>query len=112
MDDEQWVLLENVLPKDALQLDSIVRNCRNSAQYYLPGILAGKQKQPVQRYEDYDATLEFAGHAKRSRLLKMIPKSDDSSDMVHLRARESCTYRLQTLWTWFTTIGDLADARE
>ena len=113
MEDEQWFLLEDALPRDVLQLGSLVRDCKNPSQdYYLPKDLAGKQKQLVQRYEDYEATLEFAGHAKRSRLLKMIPKSDDSSDIVHLQARESCLYRLQNPWTWFETIGDLADARE
>ena len=113
MDDEQWVLLENTLPKDALQLGSLGRDCKKPAQnYYLPEDLAGKQKQLVQRYEDYEAILEFAGHAKRSRLLQMIPKSDISSDIVHLKARESCMYRLQNPWTWSETISDLADARE
>ena len=113
MEYETWLLLEDAWPRNALQLGSLVRDCRNPALYcYFPGDLAGKQNQMVQRYEDYEATLEFAGHAKRSRLFKMIPKSDDSSDIVHLKARESCTYRLQNSWTWIETIGARADARE
>ena len=113
MDDGQWFLLEDALPKDALQLGSLVRDCKNPARdYYFPEGLAGKQKQLVQRYENYQAILEFADHAKRSKLLKLIPKSDNISDTVHLDARESCIYRLQHPWTWLETVGELADARE
>ena len=112
MEGEQWFLLEDALPKDALQLGSLVYDPKNPAQdNYFRDDLAGKPKQLVQRYKNYQATLEFAGNAKLSSLLKIIPKSDDSSDTVHLEAREGSIYLLENQRTWLETIGDLADAR-
>ena len=113
MEDGEWVLLEDALPRDALQLGSLVRDCKKPAQdYYFPKDLAEKPKQLVQGYNNYKATLEFASHAKRSGLLKMIPKVEGSGDIVHVDARESCIYQLQKTWTWFETIRGLVDAQE
>ena len=113
MEDEQWVLLEDALPRDALQLGSLIRDCKKPAQdYYFPRDWAEMPKQLVQGYNNYQATLEFASHAKRSGLLKMIPKAEGSGDIVHVDARKSCIYQLQNTWRWVETIRGLVDAQE
>ena len=113
MEDEQWVLLEDALPRDALQLGSLIRDRKEPTRgYYFPRDWAEMPKQSVQRYENYEATLEFASHAKRSGLFKMIPKAEGSGDVVHVVARESCIYQLQDTSTWVETIHGLVDVQE
>ena len=110
MEDEQWVLLEDALPMEALQLGSLVRDCKKPAQdCYFPEDLADMPEQLVQPYKNY---LEFASHAERTEPLRIIPKGDDPSDIVHVDARESCIYQLENSWTWLETTSGFSDAQE
>ena len=103
MEDEQWVLLEDALPKYALHLGCLVVDYTNPVDYYYsPKYLLSKQKRLVQRYEDHDVTL--VPSTSHSRTFKMISKGDDSSDIVRLEAHDYSIYRLQNPLTWLETL--------
>ena len=111
MEDEQWVLLEDALPRGALQLGVLVVDYTNPAyHYYCPEHLVSKQKHLVQRYEDYDVTL--VPSTTRWRTFKMESKGNDSSDTVCLKAHDYSISRLQDPLTWFETLFASVDARD